>query len=82
MAAYTDKDIEDEKVKKPSGVLGTQVGHAYYYLDNVKVKTNRRNTMCMLAADEVRNLVFELQPLVPTLQLMKWWPVRPFTTRS
>ena len=57
---HTDKDIEDEKIKKPSDVLGTQVGHAYYYLDNVKVTPIAAKSQCACsAADEVRSdLVF------------------------
>lgn len=57
---HTDKDIEDEKVRKPSGVLGTQVGHAYYYLDNVKVTPIEAKSQCACsAADEIRtDLVF------------------------
>ena len=57
---HTDKDIEDEKIKKPSDVLGTQVGHAYYYLDNVKVTPIAAKSQCACsAADEVRtDLVF------------------------
>ena len=57
---HTDKDIEDEKMKKPSDVLGTQVGHAYYYLDNVKVTPIEAKSQCACsAADEVRtDLVF------------------------
>jgi outer membrane protein OmpA-like peptidoglycan-associated protein len=57
---HTDKDIEDEKVKKPSNVPGTQVGHAYYYLDNVKVTPIEAKSQCACsAADEVcTDLVF------------------------
>lgn len=57
---HTDKDIEDEKVKKPSDVPGTQVGHAYYYLDNVKVTPIDAKSQCACsAADEIRtDLVF------------------------
>ena len=57
---HTDKDIEDEKMKKPSDVLGTQIGHAYYYLDNVKVTPIEAKSQCACsAADEVRtDLVF------------------------
>ena len=57
---HTDKDIEDEKIKKPSDVLGTQVGHAYYYLDNVKVTPIEAKSQCACsAADEIRtDLVF------------------------
>jgi outer membrane protein OmpA-like peptidoglycan-associated protein len=57
---HSDKDIEEEKVKKPSGVMGSQVGHAYYYLDNVKVTPIDAKSQCACsAADEVRtDLVF------------------------
>lgn len=57
---HSDKDIEEEKVKKPSNVPGTQVGHAYYYLDNVKVTPIEAKSQCACsAADEVRtDLVF------------------------
>ncbi|MBN31733.1 MAG: hypothetical protein CL845_07060 [Crocinitomicaceae bacterium] len=57
---HTDKDIEDEKIRKPSGVLGVQTGHAYYYLDNVMVKPIEAKSQCACsAADEVRtDLVF------------------------
>ena len=56
----TDKDIEDEKVRKPSDVSGVQVGHAYYYLDNVKVTPIEAKSQCACsAADEIRtDLVF------------------------
>ena len=57
---HSDKDIEDEKIKKPSNIPGTQVGHAYYYLDNVKVTPIEAKSQCACsAADEVRtDLVF------------------------
>ena len=57
---HSDKDIEEEKVKKPSSIPGTQVGHAYYYLDNVKVTPIEAKSQCACsAADEVRtDLVF------------------------
>ena len=56
----TEASHEDEKMKKPSDVLGTQVGHAYYYLDNVKVTPIEAKSQCACsAADEVRtDLVF------------------------
>ena len=57
---HSDKEIEDEKVRKPSGVLGTPKAHAYYYLDNVKVTPIDAKSQCACsAADEVRtDLVF------------------------
>ena len=57
---HTDKDIEDEKIKKPSDVPGVQIGHAYYYLDNVKVTPIEAKSQCACsAADEIRtDLVF------------------------
>lgn len=57
---HADKDVVEEKVKKPTNVLGTQVGHAYYYLDNVKVTPIDAKSQCACsAADEVRtDLVF------------------------
>lgn len=57
---HSDKDIEDEKIKKPTNIPGSQVGHAYYYLDNVKVTPIEAKSQCACsAADEVRtDLVF------------------------
>jgi outer membrane protein OmpA-like peptidoglycan-associated protein len=57
---HSDKDIEEEKVKKPSSIPGSQVGHAYYFLDNVKITPIEAKSQCACsAADEVRtDLVF------------------------
>ena len=64
---HADKDIEDEKVRKPAGVVGTTRGHAYYYLDNIKVTPIDAKSQCACsAADEVRtDLVFGEAALGP-----------------
>lgn len=52
---HKDSDIEEEKVKRPTGVTGAQMNHAYYYLDNVKVFPITAKSECACsAADEVR----------------------------
>ena len=50
-----DSDVEDEKMKKPSGVVGVVKNQAYYYLDNVRVTPIEAKSQCACsAADEVR----------------------------
>lgn len=52
---HKDSDVEDEKMKKPSGVLGVVKNQAYYYLDNVRVTPVEAKSQCACsAADEVR----------------------------
>lgn len=51
----TDRDITVEKIKRPSGISGAQLNHAYYYLDNVKVFPISAKSQCACTrADEVR----------------------------
>ena len=52
---HKDSDVDDEKMKKPSGVLGVVKNQAYYYLDNVRVTPVEAKSQCACsAADEVR----------------------------
>lgn len=52
---HKDSDVEDEKMKKPSGVVGVVKNQAYYYLDNVRVTPIEAKSQCACsAADEVR----------------------------
>jgi len=52
---HKDSDVEDEKMKKPSGVMGVVKNQAYYYLDNVRVTPVEAKSQCACsAADEVR----------------------------
>jgi outer membrane protein OmpA-like peptidoglycan-associated protein len=52
---HKDSDVEDEKMKKPSGVTGVVKNQAYYYLDNVRVTPIEAKSQCACsAADEVR----------------------------
>jgi outer membrane protein OmpA-like peptidoglycan-associated protein len=51
----TDGDMTVEKIKRPSGVSGAQLNHAYYYLDNIKVFPISAKSQCACTrADEVR----------------------------
>jgi outer membrane protein OmpA-like peptidoglycan-associated protein len=50
-----DGDMTVEKIKRPSGISGAQLNHAYYYLDNVKVFPISAKSQCACTrADEVR----------------------------
>ena len=50
-----DNKIEVEKVKRPSGMTGSQSSHAYYYLDNVKVFPVSAKSQCACTrANEAR----------------------------
>ena len=40
------RDLEEEKVKKPSSITGTQQLQAYYYLDNVKIVPVDAKSQC------------------------------------
>lgn len=52
---HKDSDVENEKMKKPSGVTGVVKNQAYYYLDNVSVTPIEAKSQCACsAADEVR----------------------------
>lgn len=54
-AFASDNDMEVEKIKRPSGISGTQKNHAYYYLDNIKVFPITAKSECACTrADEVR----------------------------
>lgn len=49
-----DSDMEIEKIKRPSGFIGAQEAHAYYYLDNIQVHPVTAKSQCTCsAADEV-----------------------------
>lgn len=56
IGAFTgDSDMNIEKVSRPSGMVGAQEAHAYYYLDNVQVHAVEAKSQCTCsAADEVR----------------------------
>lgn len=50
-----DRDVEDEKMGRPSGVSGSQTNDAYYFLDNIKVYPITAKSQCVCsAADEVK----------------------------
>jgi len=52
---HKDSDVEDEKMKKPTGIIGVVKNQAYYYLDNVKLTPIEAKSQCACsAADEVR----------------------------
>ena len=52
---HKDSDLEDEKMKKPAGIIGVVKNQAYYYLDNVKLTPIEAKSQCACsAADEVR----------------------------
>lgn len=52
---HKDSDVVEEKIKRPVGVTGTQLNHAYYYLDNVRVIPITAKSECACsAAEEVR----------------------------
>jgi outer membrane protein OmpA-like peptidoglycan-associated protein len=50
-----DNELEVEKIKRPSGMTGSQFNHAYYFLDNVKVFPVSAKSQCACTrANEVR----------------------------
>lgn len=48
----TDEKTNKEKVKKPRGVVGAQLFHAYYYLDDVEVKPIKAKSQCVCSPGE------------------------------
>lgn len=50
-----DRDVDDEKMSRPTGATGSQTNDAYYFLDNIKVFPITAKSQCTCsAADEVK----------------------------
>lgn len=50
-----DRDVEEEKMGRPTGAVGSQTNDAYYFLDNIKVYPITAKSQCVCdAADEVK----------------------------
>jgi outer membrane protein OmpA-like peptidoglycan-associated protein len=45
-----------DKVKRPTGIVGAQMNHAYYYIDNVKVVDVQAKSQCVCAAADERDM--------------------------
>ena len=45
-----------DKVKRPTGMVGAQMNHAYYYIDNVKVEDIQAKSQCVCAAADERDM--------------------------
>ena len=45
-----------DKVKRPMGVVGAQMNHAYYYIDNVKIVDIQAKSQCVCAAADERDM--------------------------
>ena len=54
------RDIEEEKMRKPSNIAGVQTMHAYYYIDNVKVVPvdAKSQCNCSRSSDTAPDLVY------------------------
>ena len=54
------RDIEEEKMKKPSNIGGVQTMHAYYYLDNISVVPvdAKSQCNCSRSSDAAPDLVY------------------------
>ncbi|MGB1075198.1 MAG: OmpA family protein [Flavobacteriales bacterium] len=55
-----DRDVDDEKMGRPTGASGSQTNDAYYFLDNVKVYpiTAKSQCVCSAAAEVKEDLVY------------------------
>ena len=45
-----------DKVKRPLGISGAQMNHAYYYVDNVKIIDIQAKSQCVCAAADERDM--------------------------
>ncbi|MDE0722463.1 MAG: OmpA family protein [Flavobacteriales bacterium] len=45
-----------DKVKRPMGIVGAQMNHAYYYIDNVKIVDVQAKSQCVCAAADERGM--------------------------
>lgn len=45
-----------EKIKRPMGITGAQMNHAYYYVDNVKIVDIQAKSQCVCAASDERDM--------------------------
>ena len=54
------RDIEEEKMRKPTSIMGVQTMHAYYYIDNVKVfpVDAKSQCNCSRSSDTAPDLVY------------------------
>ena len=50
----TDDQLKITKVKKPSSVSGTQVNHAYYYIDAIEIVEVEAQSQCFCGTPEER----------------------------
>ena len=49
-------DMTIEKVKRPMGLTGPQLSHAYYYIDNVEIIEIQAKSQCVCSAVEERDM--------------------------
>jgi len=49
-------DMSIEKVKRPMGLTGPQLSHAYYYIDNVEIIEIQAKSQCVCSAVEERDM--------------------------
>ena len=49
-------DMDVEKIKRPSGLTGPQINHAYYYIDNVTVVAIDAKSQCKCSKADERNM--------------------------
>ncbi|PCJ80040.1 MAG: hypothetical protein COA49_09775 [Bacteroidetes bacterium] len=49
-------DMTIEKVKRPMGLTGAQINHAYYYIDNVEVYEIKAKSQCACSALDERDM--------------------------
>ena len=49
-------DMSTEKVKRPMGLTGPQLSHAYYYIDNVEIIEIQAKSQCVCSAVEERDM--------------------------
>jgi outer membrane protein OmpA-like peptidoglycan-associated protein len=49
-------DMNIEKVKRPTGLTGPQLSHAYYYIDNVEILEIQAKSQCVCSAVEERDM--------------------------
>jgi outer membrane protein OmpA-like peptidoglycan-associated protein len=54
------RDIVEEKMRKPTSIMGVQTMHAYYYIDNVKVfpVDAKSQCNCSRSSDSAPDLVY------------------------
>ncbi|HHZ81704.1 MAG TPA: OmpA family protein [Flavobacteriales bacterium] len=49
-------DMTIEKIKRPMGLTGAQINHAYYYIDNVEITEIQAKSQCVCSAAEERDM--------------------------